>query len=108
MLMANRILSTDQAKYVPKLHRADAEGNVLVRKTLTPAGLLHFLAGLPSRLIGVRAVLVRIAGRETGNFVRASGHAPRLEVPETWPPPKRPSRHQISTVGAGASRPYKA
>ena len=109
MHMEIRTFATDLAKSVPQLHSVDAEGGDVLRRKLRPAGLLDFLGGLPSCLIDVEACAgAHRWAREIADFVRASAHAPQTEKPETWPPPQRSSRHQISTCRTGASRHDKA
>jgi transposase len=48
-------IGLDLAKHVFQVHAADAEGRVVIRKTLRRAQMIPFFARLPRCLIGIEA-----------------------------------------------------
>lgn len=79
LISAIKVIGVDLAKTTVSVHGVDEKGKAVLRKKMSPAALLHWLADVPPCLVGMEACG---GAHHTARELQRLGHAVKLMAPQ--------------------------
>jgi transposase len=79
LISAIKVIGVDLAKTTVSVHAVDEKGKAVLRKKMSPAALLRWLANVPSCLVGLEACG---GAHHTARELQRLGHTVRLMAPQ--------------------------